>query len=39
MVARARKRRRLTPNTKCKVRTALNKAAEKAYSIKELFTY
>jgi hypothetical protein len=39
MVARARKGRRLTPNTKCKVRNALNKAANKSYSLKELFTY
>lgn len=39
MVARAMKGRRLTPNVQTKVRNALNKAAGKDYSLKDLFTY
>ena len=39
MVARACKGRRLTSNTKCKIRNALNNSTDKTYSIKELFNY
>ena len=39
MIARACKGRRLTPNTKSKVRNALNKATDKNYSMNELYTY
>ena len=39
MVARARKGRRLTPNVQAKVRNALNRHAEKNYSLKDLFSY
>ncbi len=39
MVSRACKGRRLTPNVKSKVCNALNKAVEKEYFIKDLFTY
>ena len=39
MVARACKGRRLTPNVKTKIRNALNKAADKSYTLAELFTY
>ena len=39
MVSRACKGRRLTPNVKSKISNALNKAADKKYSIKELFNY
>ena len=39
MVARACKGRRLTPNTKRKVRSALNGATGKEYPMSELFTY
>ncbi|MFC1576739.1 hypothetical protein ACFL3N_00175 [Candidatus Omnitrophota bacterium] len=39
MVARARKGRRLTAHVQSKVRNALNNAAGKNYSLKDLFTY
>ena len=39
MVARAVKGRRLTPNVKCKILSALNKAAGKEYRLKNLFNY
>ena len=39
MVTRACKGRRLTVNTKLKMINALNAAAEKQYSLKELFNY
>lgn len=39
MVARACKGRRLTRNVQCKVRNALNKSADREYSIGDLFTY
>lgn len=39
MVSRACKGRRLTPNTKNKVRNALNAASGRDYSLPELFTY
>ena len=39
MVARAIKGRRLTPNVKQKVLSALNAAAGKEYELKDLFTY
>jgi hypothetical protein len=39
MVARACKGRRLTPNVKTKIRNALNKAADKNYTLAELFNY
>ena len=39
MVSRARKGRRLTVNSKSKIRNALNNAAEKNYSISDLFNY
>ncbi|MFO1530597.1 MAG: hypothetical protein U1F77_12910 [Kiritimatiellia bacterium] len=39
MVARACKGRRLTPNVKTKIRNALNKAADKNYTLAELFAY
>jgi len=39
MVSRACKGRRLTPNTKSKVRNALNKSVDKEFSMEELFTY
>jgi hypothetical protein len=39
MVARACKGRRLTLNTQSKVLTALNRAAGKNYSLRELFNY
>lgn len=39
MVTRACKGRRLTSNVQVKVRNALNKAAGKDYSIKDLFNY
>ena len=39
MVARACKGRRLTPNTRNKLRDALNQAADRTYSMAELFTY
>ena len=39
MVARACKGRRLTPNVKTKIRNAINKAADKSYTLAELFTY
>lgn len=39
MVARAIKGRRLTAHIKIKVLNALNKAAGKAYMLKELFDY
>lgn len=39
MVSRACKGRRLTPNVKSKIRNALNLASNKAYPMKDLFTY
>lgn len=39
MVARACKGRRLTSHIQIKVLNALNKAANKIYSLKELFNY
>ncbi len=39
MVTRACKGRRLTGNTKCKVLDALNLAAEKNYTLSDLFNY
>ena len=39
MVSRACKGRRLTPNVKSKIRNALNRAAEKTYTMQELFNY
>lgn len=39
MVARARKGRRLTMNSKLKILNALNAAAEREYSLKEIFNY
>ena len=39
MVARAVKGRRLTPNVKCKILNALNKAAGKEYQFKDVFNY
>ena len=39
MVVRACKGRRLTPNVKTKIRNALNKAADKNYTLAELFNY
>ncbi|HJO91868.1 MAG TPA: hypothetical protein QF753_00575 [Victivallales bacterium] len=39
MVSRACKGRRLTSNTKSKIRDALNNSIDKEYSISELFTY
>ncbi|MDP2928582.1 MAG: hypothetical protein Q8O01_00775 [Candidatus Omnitrophota bacterium] len=39
MVARAVKGRRLTPNVKCKILSALNKAAGKEYQLKDAFNY
>jgi urease accessory protein UreF len=39
MVARAVKGRRLTPNVRSKILLALNKAAGKSYSLRDLFNY
>ena len=39
MISRAVKGRRLTPNVKCKILAALNKAAKKSYALKDLFNY
>jgi hypothetical protein len=39
MVSRACKGRRLTPNTKAKILSALNGATSRNYSPGELFTY
>ena len=39
MVARAVKGRRLTPNVKSKILSALNKAAGKEYQVKDAFNY
>ncbi|MBL7076335.1 MAG: hypothetical protein ISS31_02585 [Kiritimatiellae bacterium] len=39
MVARACKGRRLTPNTKSKVRNALSAATGEAYAMTDLFNY
>lgn len=39
MVARAAKGRRLTPNAKAKILTALNIAAQKNYTLPDLFNY
>ena len=39
MVARAVKGRRLTPNVKFKILSALNKAAGKEYQLKDIFNY
>ncbi len=39
MISRAVKGRRLTPNVQCKILGALNKAAKKNYTLKDLFNY
>ncbi|MBN1913205.1 MAG: hypothetical protein JW788_02275 [Candidatus Omnitrophica bacterium] len=39
MVNRAVKGRRLTPNARQKILNALNKAANKQYSLKDIFNY
>ena len=39
MISRACKGRKLTPNVQNKILNALNKALDKSYSIKDLFTY
>ena len=39
MISRAVKGRRLTPNVQRKILSALNKAAEKKYLLKDLFSY
>jgi len=39
MIARAAKGRRLTPHVQLKILNALNEAAEKNYSLKDLFNY
>ncbi len=39
MVSRACKGRRLTPNSKSKIRDALNKSTGEKFSLEELFTY
>jgi len=39
MVSRARKGRRLTLNTKSKIRNALNKATDNNFSLSDLFNY
>ena len=39
MVSRAVKGRRLTPNVQRKILNALNKAAQKNYSLKNVFSY
>lgn len=39
MISRAIKGRRLTPNVQCKILSALNKAAKKNYTLKDLFNY
>ena len=39
MVTRAMRGRRLTTRVQLKVRNALNKAVEKDYSLKDLFSY
>jgi hypothetical protein len=39
MVARAVKGRRLTPHIQIKILNALNKAAKKNYSLKDIFNY
>jgi hypothetical protein len=39
MVARARKGRRLTPHVQAKILNALNRAAGKSYTLRDLFTY
>ena len=39
MVTRACKGRRLTSNSKCKIRDALNAVSGKTFSLKDLFNY
>jgi hypothetical protein len=39
MVSRAVKGRRLTPNVRHKILDALNKAAQKNFTLKDLFNY
>jgi hypothetical protein len=39
MISRAVKGRRLTPNVQGKILGALNKAAKKSYTLKDLFNY
>ena len=39
MVARAAKGRRLTPNVKYKILSALNKAVGKEYKLEDIFNY
>lgn len=39
MVARACKGRRLTPNVQSKIRNAVNRVAEREFSVADLFTY
>ena len=39
MISRAVKGRRLTPNVQYKILNALNRAAKKSYSLKDLFNY
>ena len=39
MIAKAVKGRRLTPHIQIKILSALNKAANKSYSLKDLFNY
>lgn len=39
MISRAVKGRRLTPNVKYKILDALNSAAKKKYTLKDLFNY
>ena len=39
MVSRAVKGRRLTPNARSKILSAVNKASGKTYSLKDLFNY
>ncbi|MFH1868134.1 MAG: hypothetical protein ABH843_04095 [Candidatus Omnitrophota bacterium] len=39
MIGRAKNGRRLTPNVQCKILDALNKAAKRNYSLKDLFSY
>ena len=39
MIGRAINGRRLTPKVQCKILNALNKAAKRNYSLKDLFNY
>ena len=39
MIARAVKGRRLTPNVKCKILSAINKATGEEYQLKDIFNY